>query len=89
MSVFAARTYNVTPTTGEPARVRGTIASASFFDVLGVSPILGRGFIRRSEPGNGQNIVLSFGFWQRQFAGQAGHRQPAVGSTGSPTPLSA
>src|SRR5436190_5948999 len=44
MSAFATRVYNVTPQTGEPARVRGTVASTSFFDVLGVSPILGRAF---------------------------------------------
>src|SRR5215217_3185352 len=29
MSVFASRIYNVTPTTGEPARVRGTIVSSA------------------------------------------------------------
>jgi putative ABC transport system permease protein len=72
MSVFATRTYNVTPATGEPARVRGTQVSTTFFDVLGVSPILGRGFLRDdAEPGRGQNVVLSHGFWQRQFAGRS------------------
>ena len=71
MAVFATRIYNVTPTTGEPARLRGTLASTTFFDVLGVSPILGRGFMPQdSEPGLGQSIVLSYGFWQRQFAGK-------------------
>jgi putative ABC transport system permease protein len=71
MSAYATRIYNVTPQTGEPARVRGTVASTAFFDVLGVSPILGRGFTKEdSEPGRHQAIVLSFGFWQRQFAGQ-------------------
>jgi len=71
MAVFATRIYNVTPTTGEPARLRGTLASTTFFDVLGVSPILGRGFMPQdSEPGQGQSIVLSYGFWQRQFAGK-------------------
>src|SRR4051812_7832244 len=72
MAVYAGRTYNVTPTVGEPARVRGTMVSTKFFDVLGVSPILGRTFTSDdAEPGRGQNIVLSFGFWQRQFAGKA------------------
>ena len=71
MAVFATRVYNVTPNTGEPARLRGTVVSSTFFDVLGVSPILGRAFTKEdAEPGRGQNIVLSFGFWQRQFAGQ-------------------
>jgi putative ABC transport system permease protein len=78
MAVFATRIYNVTPATGEPARLRGTMASSTFFDVLGVTPVLGRGFTKGdSEPGQGQVIVLSFGFWQRQFAG----RQDIVNQT--------
>jgi putative ABC transport system permease protein len=71
MSAYATRMYNVTPQTGEPTRLRGTVASTGFFDVLGVRPVLGRGFSREdSEAGRHQNIVLSFGFWQRQFAGR-------------------
>ncbi len=85
MSVFATRTYNVTPTTGEPARVRGTMTSSSFFDVLGVPPILGRAFTREdAEPGRGQNVVLSFGFWQRQFAGSADVINQTVRLNGQP-----
>ncbi|HJU44859.1 MAG TPA: ABC transporter permease [Vicinamibacterales bacterium] len=69
ISVYVTNIYNVTPDTGEPARVRGAIVSSSFFEVLGVKPMLGRGFSRDdAEPGR-QNIVLTFGFWQRQFAG--------------------
>ncbi len=37
MAVFTPRTYNVTPSTGEPARLRGATVSSTFFDVLGVS----------------------------------------------------
>ena len=71
MAAFVNNVYNVTPVTGEPARVRGTIVSTSFFEVLGVTPVLGRGFVREdAEPGRDQSLVLSFGFWQRQFAGR-------------------
>jgi putative ABC transport system permease protein len=85
MSVFATRIYNVTPETGEPARVRGTVASTRFFDVLGVSPRLGRGFIKEdSEAGRNQNIVLSFGFWQRQFAGRSDVINQTVRLNGQP-----
>jgi putative ABC transport system permease protein len=31
MSAYATRIYNVTPEAGEPARLRGTIASTAFF----------------------------------------------------------
>jgi putative ABC transport system permease protein len=70
MSAYLTRSYNVAPPTGEPANLRGTMASTTFFDVLGIAPILGRGFVREdAEPGREQVIVLSFGYWQRQFGG--------------------
>jgi hypothetical protein len=56
MAVFATRIYNVTPTTGRAPRVcAARWPQTTFFDVLGVSPILGRGFMPQdSEPGQGQ-----------------------------------
>ena len=69
MSAYGRRTYNVTPSSGEPVRLGGAVTSSRFFDVLGVAPILGRAFSPSDgEPGR-QVVVLSFGFWQRQFAG--------------------
>lgn len=68
MSAYAPRTFNVAPSAGEPERMRGAVASTAFFDVLGVSPILGRQFTRNdAEPGQGENVVLSYGLWQRYF----------------------
>jgi putative ABC transport system permease protein len=85
MSAFSMRIYNVAPETGEPARVRGTIASTGFFDVLGVTPILGRGFTRAdSEAGRSHSVVLSFGFWQRQFGGRADVIHQTVRLNGQP-----
>ena len=48
-------------------------ASAEFFDVIGIKPILGRGFTREDEqagggPG-GMKTVLTYEFWQRHFGG--------------------
>ena len=84
MSVFAPRVYNVTPRTGEPARLRGVMTTSSFFEVLGVSPILGRAFTREDgEPGR-QAVVLSFGFWQRQFAGSPNIVNETVRLNGQP-----
>ncbi len=69
MSAYAPRTFNVAPAAGEPERMRGAVTSTAFFDVLGVSPILGRQFTRNdAEPGQGQNVVLSYGLWQRSFS---------------------
>jgi putative ABC transport system permease protein len=84
MSVWVTNVYNVTPDTGEPARVRGAITSSAFFEVLGAKPILGRGFTRDDgEPGR-QHIVLAFGFWQRQFAGKPDVINQTVRLNGQP-----
>lgn len=70
MAAYRQRTWNVALDAGEPERLPGAMTSSTFFDVLGVSPILGRQFTRDdAAPGKGQNVVLSYGFWQRRFAG--------------------
>jgi len=57
---------------GAPAeRVQGSRFTASMWDVLDVQPILGRVFTP-DEDRNGSPapvVVLSYGFWQRRFAG--------------------
>jgi putative ABC transport system permease protein len=60
---------------GETEFVEGVWASGTYFDVLGVSPLLGRTFTARDdERGGGPDgavAVISYGFWQRRFAGAA------------------
>jgi predicted permease len=69
MSVYRPRAFNVSTGSGEPVRLTGAQTSSTFFDVLGVPPLLGRQFTRDdAEPGRA-NVVVSYGFWQRQFAG--------------------
>lgn len=71
MAAYQRRTFNVAMPMGDPERLPGVVTSSTFFDVLGVSPILGRGFTPNdAEPGQGQSVVLSYGFWQRHFAGR-------------------
>jgi len=55
--------------TGKPQRIYGALASANYFDVLGVRPILGRGFLPAEEekPGGAPVVVISYGLWQSHF----------------------
>jgi predicted permease len=56
-----------------PQRLWGTIVSANYFDVLGVRPLLGRGFLQAegTVPGNVPAVVLSYHLWQSRFGGNA------------------
>ncbi|HYL68749.1 MAG TPA: ABC transporter permease [Candidatus Limnocylindria bacterium] len=54
---------------GKPDRVWGMVASANYFDVLGVRPILGRGFLPAEDekPGGAPVAVISYRLWQTHF----------------------
>ncbi len=53
---------------GDPVQIEGGRVSANFFDVLGVSQLLGAGFAAADEvPGAGSVAVLSHGVWVRLF----------------------
>jgi predicted permease len=63
----AGRGYNLSGGT-EPEQVAGVRVTASFFDVLGVRPALGRTFSREEEqPGRDRVVVLSHGLWTRRY----------------------
>ncbi len=54
----------------EPVRVEGMAVSASYFDVMGVKPLLGRGFLAEEDrPGADRVVVLSHELWSRNFGG--------------------
>ena len=54
----------------KPEQVLTTIASANFFDCLGVHPLLGRDFLPSDEQVNlPQVAILGYGLWKRNFGG--------------------
>ena len=52
-----------------PERISGMVASANYFDVLGVRPIVGRGFLPEEDtkPGGAPVAVISYRLWQTHF----------------------
>jgi predicted permease len=54
---------------GKPERVWGMVASANYFEVLGVRPILGRGFlpVEDEKPGGAPVAMISYRLWQTHF----------------------
>jgi predicted permease len=54
---------------GKPERVFGMVTSANYFDVLGVRPIIGRGFLPAEDekPGGAPVAVISYRLWQTHF----------------------
>jgi predicted permease len=54
--------------------VWGDLVSANYFDVMGVKPVLGRGFLPEEDvtPNAHPVVVLGHSFWQRRFEADAG-----------------
>ena len=61
-------------TSGSTGRVPGAIVTGSFYETLGLHPVVGRLLTRDDDrPGAPLVAVASYGYWERQFA-----RDPAV-----------
>lgn len=69
MITYCYYTYNLA-TDGGTQQALGCQVSSSFFDVLGVSPLLGRGFAEaEQQPGADQVVILGNGLWRQRFGG--------------------
>src|ERR1044071_7233131 len=69
VSVLDSQRYAFTGA-GTPERVAGVITSASFFDVMGVAPMLGRTYTDEEDrPGANKVVVISYALWQSRFGG--------------------
>jgi putative ABC transport system permease protein len=63
---------------GNPQRVGGVDITANLLPMLGVNPVLGRGFAAEDEtPGQDRLVLISHALWQQRFGGTA----EAIGRT--------
>ncbi|HEU4786760.1 MAG TPA: ABC transporter permease, partial [Gemmatimonadaceae bacterium] len=63
---------------GEAISARMAVVSRGFFDVFALKPAAGRFFVQEEQQlGASPSVVISYGFWQRQFGGS----RSAVGAT--------
>lgn len=74
MNLAAETSVGFNVSNGEATvRASGLRVTHSYFDVLGVHPAIGRTFTAEEDVQGGPNtVVLSHGFWQRQFAADPG-----------------
>jgi putative ABC transport system permease protein len=68
---------------GEPEQLAGSAVTASFFEVLGISPQLGRVFTPAEAAGGGL-VVISDELWERQFGRDANVTGRLVSLNGEP-----
>jgi len=84
--------------TEQSERIQAARVTAGFFDVLGVSPVLGRSFLPEedrpasAEAGEGgeppaQVCVISHGFWQRKLGGDPNVLQRVLTLNDSPVSI--
>ncbi|HSF17100.1 MAG TPA: ABC transporter permease [Vicinamibacteria bacterium] len=54
---------------GEPERVQTGVVSASYFEVLSVTPLLGRGFVPADESPDAEPVLLlTHDYWRERYA---------------------
>ena len=63
-------TWQVRVADGEWEQARGRLVSGGFFQVLGVSPVLGHAFTAADDSGDAAYAVISYNYWQRRFGGR-------------------
>ncbi len=70
LAALRGGSYNLTGI-GEPQRLTAKLITANYLTMLRVHPALGRAFTADEEAKDKANVViLSYGFWQRQFGGR-------------------
>ncbi|HKT52496.1 MAG TPA: ABC transporter permease [Candidatus Angelobacter sp.] len=67
MAAYRSTSFNLTGS-ANPERLRGEMASATIFPVLGIKPVIGRAFTSDEDrKGGAQVAVLTSSFWKTRF----------------------
>lgn len=57
---------------GEPQELDSLFVTERMLPALGVQPVVGRGFTARDDsPAGAETVILTYGYWQRRFGGEA------------------
>jgi putative ABC transport system permease protein len=71
--IVCYRDFGATLTGGDlPVQLDAQIVSWDLFELLGVPPVLGRGFLPSEEAPSARVVVLSYDVWQTQFGADPG-----------------
>src|SRR5262249_51766911 len=83
MAMSGTESFNLT-CVDNPRRLSGRRVNWNFFALLGAQPQLGRLFTEEDDRyGASRTVVISHGFWQRQFGGAADVIGKAISLTGA------
>src|SRR5882724_1589479 len=73
MAAYSASAEYTLTGAGSPQRLRGGRVTASFLEVLGVAPQMGRNFLPEEDrPGGSTAVLLSDGVWRSSFGADPG-----------------
>jgi putative ABC transport system permease protein len=71
IGIWRNDSVNITGTR-EPEQVAALDVTDGVLPVLGVQPVRGRWFTRKDDaPGGPKTVILTYGYWQRKFGGEA------------------
>jgi putative ABC transport system permease protein len=68
MAAFEPISFNLSGS-GTPEEVAAERTTPDLFSLLGITPLLGRGFVADESKPNSRAAILSYGIWQRRFGG--------------------
>jgi predicted permease len=71
IGVYTGDSVSVTGV-AEPEQVSALLVTEGTLPILGVQPMLGRGFSKEDDsPGTPETALLTYGYWRRKFGGEA------------------